>query len=269
MALIKPVVNVDGVLQINGPYQRVLERKVDGINYTEITDSDIFAPGGSGNSVVNLFNGSRILGPGFFGIHAGGYPITGAAELPTSCSIRTHDWSTHGTNPEKHLWWNHIQPTASTWYWDMADAFVDACVRSGKEILWTLGPQTPTWASARPTEASAYGPKGMAAEPADINTWADYCTALATRYKGKIKYYEIWNEFNAGGVKPFYSGTPAAMAAMVIAAANAIRAVDPLAKIVGPCVTSIGTGANGGSVITGWLQPVYNTDTLAAVRSQI
>ena len=60
------------------------------------------------------------------------------------------------------------------------------------DLVLTLA-LSPTWASARPTEASPYF-KGSAAEPGDIRQWEDYVRTVAERYKGRIMLYEIWNE---------------------------------------------------------------------------
>ena len=69
-------------------------------------------------------------------------------------------------------------------------------------VLMTLG-LTPRWASARPQEASGYAP-GYAAEPKDIEDWRIFVRTVATRYKGRIHAYEIWNEPN---VKRFWTGS--------------------------------------------------------------
>src|SRR5262249_7319484 len=51
-------------------------------------------------------------------------------------------------------------------------------------------------------------------------------TALVSHYKGKVEYWEIWNE-------PIYTFTPQFYASLLQRAAAAIRQTDPVAKIVG------------------------------------
>lgn len=144
----------------------------------------------------------------------------------TATAIRSHDyrWSQ----------WRMIETAKGVFDWAKADDWVNKYYSQGKLLVWTLF-GTPTWASARPGESSAYGALGMAAEPANMQDWTDYCTAVATRYAGKITHFEVWNEPNASG---FYSGTQAKLSEMVRRAAQAIKGVIPSAKILCPPVTS-------------------------------
>jgi len=148
--------------------------------------------------------------------------------------------------------WQIIQPTSSTdtstWNWTGLDTWVNTNYALGRDMVFTLF-GTPSWASARPNEMNAYsdqgtGPvfnRGIAAEPSDLTTWDYFCTAVATRYLGKIKYYEVWNEVNyqndgtgTTGTKSFWTGTYAKLAEMVRRANQAIKAIDPTAKILSP-----------------------------------
>ena len=74
-----------------------------------------------------------------------------------------------------------------------------------------------------------------------MTKWDDFCRALAFRYAGKIRYYEVWNEVNqqnngsgATGTRAYFTGTYAKLAEMVRRASQAIKAVDPTAKIICP-----------------------------------
>ena len=121
----------------------------------------------------------------FFGFCVLDFPVTSAPTIPYSI-FRTHDC-------RRLKWWD-IQPTArNSFTWGNADTILNYYLNAGKDVLFTLY-GTPTWASARPTEAlSPYNNVGGAAEPADMNDWANYCIAIATRYP-TIKYFEVWNE---------------------------------------------------------------------------
>ena len=98
------------------------------------------------------------------------------------------------------------------------------------DLAMTLG-MTPTWASARPAEKAPYGP-GKAAEPRDIADWEDFVSAVAKRYAGRVKTYDIWNEVNAG--TGFFTGTPQAMLELQRTAYRRIKDVDPTAIVVSP-----------------------------------
>lgn len=156
----------------------------------------------------------------------------------TASVVRSHDL---GNGKGR---WQKIQPTSSTWDWTDVDLWVDKHYAAGRDMIFTLF-ATPAWASARPTEVGAYQASnpGIQAEPSDMTKWDAYCTAVVTRYLGKIKYFEVWNEPNlqnngttTTGSFFFFSGTWAKLAEMVRRANQAIKAVDPTAKILCPPV---------------------------------
>lgn len=144
--------------------------------------------------------------------------------------------------------WAEVQPTAgSAFDFTRADLYVSKVSAAGARSLLTLG-RTPAWASARPSEASAYGP-GMAAEAADINQWRAYVRAMATRYRGKIEAYQVWNEANT---TPFYTGTTANLVKLMCAAYDEIKKADPAALVVSP------SGVGAWDTATIWVKQVLD-----------
>ncbi len=127
--------------------------------------------------------------------------------------------------------WRQLQPTATTYNWQTLDTYVALAQQQGVGILLVLG-QTPQWASARPNEAGAMG-NGAAAEPTSNTLWTNYVTAVAKRYKGKIAYYEVWNEANS---KTLWTGTPTELVQLTSLASKAIKSVDPAARIISPSI---------------------------------
>ncbi len=134
---------------------------------------------------------------------------------------------------DAHVSWPHVQTGPITWNFDMLDRYVQIATEKRIELLMPLG-LSPTWASARPMEPSAYNQPGWAAEPQNIGSWRDYVEQVARRYKGKIKYYEIWNEPN---LRRFFSGDVRAVVALACNAFEVIKRVDPEAKVVSPSAT--------------------------------
>jgi hypothetical protein len=61
--------------------------------------------------------------------------------------------------------------------------------------------------------------------------WKDWVTAVATHEKGRIKYWEIWNE---PSVQKFWSGTVAQLASMERDASRIIKTIDTGAHIITP-----------------------------------
>ncbi len=138
--------------------------------------------------------------------------------------------------------WSIVEPQRGVFDWAKLDEFVNLVQQKGAQIIHTIGCGTPTWASARPNELFVYG-LGGAAEPNDNNKYEDYrtyLTTLFTRYKGKIQYYNIWNEPSfSGPPQPnmyanYYSGTAAILFELHMIAAKTLHAIDPNAKILAP-----------------------------------
>jgi hypothetical protein len=137
-------------------------------------------------------------------------------------------WRLH----DAYVAWPNLEPNRNDWRFDVLDRYVALAAANGVELLLPLE-LSPTWASARPRESSAYGP-GNAAEPADINDWITYVRTVAQRYRGQIHYYEIWNEPN---LRQFYSGSATNMVQLARAAYTNLKQIDPTILVVGPSTT--------------------------------
>ena len=140
--------------------------------------------------------------------------------------------------------WRDLEPTQNGWNWATGggkrlDMYVDYAVKNGGKMLYTLG-QTPAWASSTPTTVGLYG-AGASGAPKDMNDWRDYVRTLATRYAGKIRYWELWNEPD---FKPHWVGTNAQLVEMARIAAEELHAADPQNRLVGPGFTA-GQGMTG------------------------
>lgn len=127
--------------------------------------------------------------------------------------------------------WKHIEPAKGTWDWTTLDTYIASARQANPnmQFIYTFG-LTPQWAALYPNQPGAYGP-GTVSEPADMQDWIDYVTAVANHCKGKIKYYEIWNEPHSSS---FWGGTPEKLAEMGQAAYAALKAVDPSIQVISP-----------------------------------
>lgn len=146
---------------------------------------------------------------------------------------------------DAYVSWPDLEPNKGQWYFDKLDSYVQLAQSHNVEILLPLG-LSPTWASARPTEPSAYKP-GFAAEPANIEDWKNYVRTVATRYKGRIHYYEIWNEPNESN---FYSGTVDQMVSLAREAYTILKEIDPEVTVISPSAVPGGVVDLG----TPWLE---------------
>lgn len=140
-------------------------------------------------------------------------------------------WDTRG------ITWADLNPAPDAWNLGLLDRVVNMGEAAGVEMLMTLG-QTPAWASSRPLEPSPHGP-GAAAPPADHEVWARYVEKIVTRYRGRIRAYEIWNEPRLSEVDKwrktqYFFGTAKDLVALSKIAYATIKRVDPDAIVLSP-----------------------------------
>jgi hypothetical protein len=121
--------------------------------------------------------------------------------------------------------WRYVEGKGKGQFeWNEPDRIVDAIDNAGLKVIARLDNQ-PQWASTSIT-FPASGP------PDKLSDWTDYLTALATRYKGRIQAYEVWNEPNLArewGEKP---PDPAAYTRLLQASYTAIKKADPAALVI-------------------------------------
>lgn len=125
--------------------------------------------------------------------------------------------------------WSQLQPKENEWDFRRLDFALSVANSSGYDVLLTFG-RTPRWASAQPDNRSFYG-AGEAAPPRNMNDFAKFVRRVASRYKGRIKLYEVWNEPASGGM---FSGTVEQMVEMTRIVDRELGRVDPKARIVCP-----------------------------------
>jgi hypothetical protein len=133
---------------------------------------------------------------------------------------------------DAYVTWPDLEPEKGKWNFGMLDKYVDLAEQHHVQILLTLG-LTPPWVSSRPEERSNYGP-GRAAMPKNITDWQNYVRTVATRYKGRIHEYEIWNE--APGTH-FFTGTINQMVQLACVANKTLKQVDPTITVTTPAAT--------------------------------
>lgn len=247
---------VPGTLR-NGVYvpsvaapESAFEAVVSATDFTYLTDADLHTyppPTSPKSTITAVYDGSRQITEAFFGMHVQFTANIAAAIAATPFAIaRSHD-SASGMR------WHNLNPSSGTFSWTDADAWVNAMYAAGKDICFLLG-FTPDWASASTPNTGKYdnGTTARATNqpPANTADWDAFCSAVATRYLGKIKYYEVWNEVN---YTSYWSGTAAQLAVLVRRANQVIKAIDPTAKIIAPIVQEPETGGTGNAYLVSFL----------------
>ncbi len=117
--------------------------------------------------------------------------------------------------PQKGLFWDD-RIRRSTW--DKFDEIVSLVEQYGLRLIVRLD-QPPDWARSR-AENSRYPVR-------DLNEFGDYVARVVARYRGRIQYYQVWNEPNLarewGGRPP----DPVAYTELLKVAYQRAKAVDP------------------------------------------
>jgi hypothetical protein len=111
--------------------------------------------------------------------------------------------------------WKAVQPSSAQYFdWAATDTAVDRARAAGLRVLLVLSPPSPFW-TARTT--------------VDPTAFAAFAGAAASRYKGKVAEYQVWDEPNAN-----WPGGPDATqyAAVLKASHAAIKRADTAALVV-------------------------------------
>ena len=103
--------------------------------------------------------------------------------------------------------------------WDKYDQIVALAEQYGLQIQARLD-NPPAWSHADP----AIGEK---APPDDLQDFINYAVAVAERYRGRIRYYQVWNEPNIYPEWGEQAVNPEAYTEMLCRTYAALKTVDP------------------------------------------
>lgn len=118
-------------------------------------------------------------------------------------------------------------PNWSGYHWGRWDMIVRLATAAGMQVV-PMVVYTPDWASGVHTTTTGGGPSDP---PLDARYYADFVTAAATRYKGQIHYWELWNEPDFA--THTWNGTLSQWVSLILKPGyQAVKAVDPAAKVV-------------------------------------
>ena len=184
----------------------------------------------------------------FFGVHDNFAAGNNSSPFPLVSFGATRFWDLNNVT------WPQIETANGVYNWTALDNWVATLSSHGvTDIIWTFG-YTPLWAA--PQGAGNGGQFGSCYPPVvagnianyDSATMRAFITALATRYKGKIKHYETWNE--PGGA-PFYCGTLAQLVAIQNDVYNTVKAIDPTATVHTPVMGISGSSGDCNNTVGG------------------
>ena len=121
--------------------------------------------------------------------------------------------------------WGSIQPEPDVWDWTQQDRIVRLFGEQGVEVQYLLA-FTPKWATTGDPESEPW--KVWSRKAPEIDAWSRFCRAIAERYTGKIRFWEVWNEPDLD----FFRGTADEYLEMLRAAYREIKAVNDTHRVM-------------------------------------
>ena len=115
--------------------------------------------------------------------------------------------------------------------WEKYDHIVDLAAHYDMELIVRVS-NPPAWTRAQGNQVGSYAP------PDDYSDFADFVYTLVSRYKGRVRYYQLWNEPNIYPEWGNYPISPEDYARLLCQAADAARAADPDVVIINGAMAS-------------------------------
>ncbi len=146
----------------------------------------------------------------------------------TAAAIRLDQVRTMAFSHVKQTFaWKDIEPIQDEWHFDAPDRILDEVERRGLKLVARLS-DTPGWALPESADPTTF----IDSPPANLNDFANYCFTVASRYRGRIAAYQIWNEPNLA--REWGGRTPNAgeFVQLLRACGGAIRPADPDAILI-------------------------------------
>jgi hypothetical protein len=171
----------------------------------------------------------------YFGMHFGAYPSNFYNPADISSPAPTFNYGTVRSLANWKMCWYNIEKTQGVYDWAVCDAWINFYHGLGKDIIYTFQ-GTPTF-YGKPEHQTLRDPMyilGGGSPPQNSTAVSNFITALLTRYAGKIKYVEIFNE-------PFFNithngwwGTVAELQELANTIYNSVKAVNTNIVVISP-----------------------------------
>ena len=180
-----------------------------------------------------------------------------------------HPWPTEVTHIR--IWdigctWRDIHTAPDTYNWDRLDAVVAKA--AGRHLTYVIA-ATPKWLAKHPDQPH-FAPwlgAGSNSMPHSVDEFNKFVWQLATRYKGRIKAYEVWNEPQlADFMFPYNDAECNTLATMQQRAYHTIKSIDPAAVVLSASVlprTSSGGMNKARRYLTALKRKGWNCDAFA------
>jgi hypothetical protein len=141
-------------------------------------------------------------------------------------------------------------PNNQCYHWSNLDLWVNWGLSHGYTLIYDYDNTPPGW------QCGLSSTQRCTVLPSNLTYMSNFATALATRYAGKIKYYETNNEVNNPGI---WTDTCANLVLLHNTIYDATKAVDPSAIVgapnmgYGPTATACSNSPTKGGIAHEWI----------------
>jgi hypothetical protein len=133
----------------------------------------------------------------------------------------------------QNLHWVDVELYKGGFDWRYSDRIVRQVQERGLNLLFRLhGLPRPGWVSLPDDPAL----------PVSVEDFADFCGAVAARYRGQVRAYQVWNEPNLAREWEARAPNPEGYVRLLRACYIAIKEADPDALVVSAGMAPTGTG---------------------------
>lgn len=115
--------------------------------------------------------------------------------------------------------------------WEKYDQIADLAEKYGMELIVRVS-TPPSWSRALGDEVGSFAP------PDDYNDFGDFVYTLVDRYRGRIRYYQLWNEPNIYPEWGSYPISPEQYTELLKIGATRAREADPGVVIIAGALAS-------------------------------
>lgn len=166
-----------------------------------------------------------------------------APEIPSTffamTTLDANDFPPLSVGAEAHpsaFLWPFIEKKRGSYQWDIIDPFVNDASTRNIPITLAFG-KVPgwEWKSSGKCVDFGGGMKSCPGPPANLDDWKAVVTAVAKHYKGRVQYYEVWNEVN---LPVHFTGSQQELVDLAKIAYTTIKSIDPNAKVLMPSMGS-------------------------------
>lgn len=182
----------------------------------------------------------------FFGMHFGSFPKNYYDTTKPSSPAPTFNYGTVRSLANWKMCWYNIEKTQGVYDWTVADEWVNYYNGLGKDIIYTFQ-GTPLF-YAKPEHQTIRDPMyqlGGGSPPTNLTAVTNFITALLTRYAGKIKYVEQFNEPFFGVTTNGWWGSVTELQTLANTIYTAVKAVNTNIIVISPSFDTPGI-KNGG-----------------------